>query len=145
AGRAGRAALPGSAILQTHQPEAPVMTALARGDRNAFLAAEAESRQHLGFPPFGRLAAIILKSRDENVLRSTAEAHRRLAPSGEGVEVWGPAPAPIYRLRGEARMRFLVKARRSVDVQRYVRTWISDVRLPSAVRRVIDIDPYSFL
>ena len=144
-GRAGRAEKPGRALMQTYQPHAPVFQALKTGDRDAFLAAEAEGRYALSFPPFGRLAAIILKSRDETALAAAAEELRRSAPRASGVDVLGPARAPIYRLRGEARIRFLVKTQRNIDVQSYVADWLRLTKSPSAVRRIVDIDPYSFL
>ncbi|MBB5519132.1 primosomal protein N' [Amphiplicatus metriothermophilus] len=145
AGRAGRAERPGRALLQSFSPDAPVLQALASGDRDLFLAAEAESRRLTGSPPYGRFAAILLRSRNEALLKEAAERHRAAVPRADGAEVWGPAPAPIYRLRGETRMRFLVKTRRDIDIQAYVRTWLKRARLPGAVRRVVDIDPYTFL
>jgi primosomal protein N' (replication factor Y) len=145
AGRAGRAERPGAAMLQTHAPNAAVFSALAAQDRDAFLAAEAAGREALGFPPYGRLAAILLRARNENELKATAAAHRAALFQADGVVVWGPAPAPIYRLRGEARMRFLVKSRRDVRIQGFLEEWLARVRLPAAVRRTVDIDPYSFL
>jgi len=145
AGRAGRADKSGRAMLQTYQPNAPVLNALAGGDRNAFLAAEAAGRHGLGFPPYGRLAAIVLRSRDEGALIKAANDLRSAAPNGDGVEVLGPARAPIYRLRGEARMRFLVKARRDVSLQAYLGDWLSRVKQSGAVRRTVDINPYTFL
>ena len=144
-GRAGRAEKPGRALLQTYQSEAAVLKALVAGDRDAFLAAEAEGRRALSFPPYGRLAAIILRSRDETALDRAALALRDAAPNGDGVEVLGPARAPIYRLRGEMRMRFLVKARRDVNLQAYLHDWLRRVKSPSSVRRIVDINPYSFL
>lgn len=144
-GRAGRGQKPGRALLQTYQPEAPVFQALASGDRNAFLAAEATSRKTYGFPPYGRLAAIILQGKDEEALLGAAKALTRAIPKADGVEVMGPAKAPIYRLRGAARMRFLVKARRDFNLQAYLNEWLSRVKMPGSVRRVVDIDPYSFL
>ena len=144
-GRAGRADKPGEALLQTYQPQAPVLEALKNGDREAFLAAEAQGRHELGFPPFGRLAAIILKSRDEALLAQTAERLRDAVPNGDGISVLGPARAPIYRLKGVARMRFLVKGRKNVSIQNYIDDWLRSVKIPGAVRCNIDIDPYSFL
>ena len=144
-GRAGRGEKPGRALLQTYQPEAPLFQALKTGDRDAFLAAEAEARRRAGFPPYGRLAAILLRGRDERALHDAAKALRASAPIGDGIDVLGPARAPIYRLRGEARMRFLVRARRDVNMQAYLNDWLSRVKMPSSVRRVVDIDPYSFL
>ncbi|MEO1135055.1 MAG: primosomal protein N' [Pseudomonadota bacterium] len=144
-GRAGRAEKPGRALLQTYQPAAPVLAALAAGDRDAFLAAEAMGRRDLGFPPYGRLAAIILRSLDERVLEETARALRNAAPAADGVEVLGPARAPIYRLRGVARMRMLVKTRRNVHLQAWLKDWLEGQKLPGAVRMSVDINPYSFL
>ena len=144
-GRAGRAEKPGRALLQTYQPDADVLKALASGDRDAFLAAEAQGRANLGFPPYGRLAAIILKSVNEEALMQTAKALVSAAPHAGGIEVLGPARAPIYRLRGQARMRFLIKARRDIDLQKYLNDWLSKTKIPSSVRRIVDINPYSFL
>ncbi|RZO67503.1 MAG: primosomal protein N' [Parvularculaceae bacterium] len=145
AGRAGREARAGIALLQTHQPQAPVLQALANADRDAFLVAEAEGRARAGFPPYGRLAAVILRSPDEQRLKQSAEAHRKALFAAEGIEVMGPAPAPLYRLRGEMRMRFLIKSRREVHIQRFLAEWLGGVKLPNKVRRRVDIDPYSFL
>jgi primosomal protein N' (replication factor Y) len=145
AGRAGREEKRGRALLQTYDPQAPVMKALAGGDRDDFLAAEAEGRRRMGFPPYGRLAAVILRSRNEKALHAGAAALKSAAPKADGVELWGPAPAPFYRIRGEARLRFLVKARRDVDVQAFLDVWLKRVKLPASVVRVVDVDPYSFL
>ncbi|MEO0694530.1 MAG: primosomal protein N' [Pseudomonadota bacterium] len=145
AGRAGRAEKPGEVLLQSYHPDVPVLTALADHDRDAFLEAEAGEREQAGFPPFGRLAAIVLRSANETALREMAARHRAALPKGDGIEVWGPAPAPIYRLRGEARMRFLVKTRRDVNVQGFISAWLKKVKLAGPVRRTVDIDPYSFL
>ena len=148
-GRAGRALEPGRragrALLQTYQPDAAVLRAMESGDRDAFLAAEAEARRAHGYPPYGRMAAVLLRSDKEPVLHEAARALAAAAPAGDGVEVLGPARAPIYRLRGEARMRFLVKTRRGVNLQAYIRDWFAGVKTPSAVRRIVDINPYSFL
>lgn len=145
AGRAGREQRPGEAMLQTYLPETPVFSALKNADRDAFLEAEAAGRAELQFPPFGRLAAVMLRSADETRLRETAATHRAALFAADGVVVWGPAPAPIYRLRGEARIRFLVKTRRDVNIQAFIGAWLGRAKLPGAVRRIVDIDPYSFL
>ena len=144
-GRAGRAEKPGRALLQTYQPQSAVLQALTTGDRDRFLAAEAEGRRSLGFPPYGRLAAIILRARDETALAQAAKDLQAAAPKARGVEVLGPARAPIYRLRGEARMRFLIKAGREVSLQAFLNDWLAQVKTPSSVRRIVDINPYSFL
>jgi len=144
-GRAGRAERPGEALVQTYQPQAPVFAALAAGDRDGFLEAEAAGREELGFPPYGRLAALHLRSANEAALKVSGAEHRAALFGADGVTVWGPAPAAIYRVRGEARLRFLVKARRDVNVQAFLTAWLQRVKLPAAVRRTIDIDPYGVL
>jgi len=144
AGRAGREAREGEAMLQTYLPDATVIRALKEGDRDAFLAAEAAGREELGYPPYGRLAAIMLRSTNERLLKAAGDAHRAALIDADGVIVFGPAPAPIYRIRGEARLRFLVKARRDVNMQTFVAAWLARTKLPGAVRRTIDIDPYNF-
>jgi len=69
----------------------------------------------------------------------------RAAPHLPGVETLGPAPAPLRVLRGRHRRRFLVKARRDVNLQAVVRQWLARVKVPGNVRLQVDIDPYSFL
>ncbi|HYB09610.1 MAG TPA: primosomal protein N' [Alphaproteobacteria bacterium] len=145
AGRAGRAMLPGRVFLQTYRAEHPVMQALIGSDREGFLAAEAEARQRGGWPPFGRLAALIVSGPYEDTVDRTARALARKAPHGEGIEVLGPAPAPLALLRGRFRRRLLLKTRRGANIQAYLRRWLDSVEVPSSVRVQVDIDPYSFL
>jgi primosomal protein N' (replication factor Y) len=145
AGRAGRAERPGTVYLQTWMPENAVVAALVSGDRDRFLQEEAEARRRHGMPPFGRLAALILASPDAEAVDFAAAAFARAAPMVPGVEVLGPAPAPLAVLRSRHRRRFLVKASRSVHLQAAMRDWLGRVKVPNAVRVQVDIDPYSFL
>jgi primosomal protein N' (replication factor Y) len=145
AGRAGRAERPGRALVQTYDPEHPVMQALATGDRDRFLDTEAENRRAAGMPPFSRLAALILSCRDEGLLDRACGALARAAPRGAHLEVLGPAPAPLAVLRRQHRRRFLLRAARSQAVQQIIAAWLGRVDLPAAVRLRVDIDPYSFL
>ncbi|ADM08851.1 primosomal protein N' [Parvularcula bermudensis HTCC2503] len=143
-GRAGRAERPGRVLLQSYQPESPVICALAAGDREGFTEAELEGRAQLGFPPFGRLAAVILSGDNEARLTRFAHDLALAVPHAEGVEIWGPAPAPLYRLKGIYRQRFLVKTGRRVSIQAVLKSWLGPIKLPSGIRRTVDIDPYSF-
>jgi primosomal protein N' (replication factor Y) len=145
AGRAGRAERPGRALIQTYMPDQPVMQALAAGDRDGFLAAEANARREAGLPPFGRLAALIVSADDPDSADFAARALARATPQLPGVNVLGPAPAPLAILRRRHRRRFLVKAERNVNLQRVLRDWLGRVRLGGSVRLQVDIDPYSFI
>jgi primosomal protein N' (replication factor Y) len=144
-GRAGRAERPGRVLIQTFMPDQPVMKALAAGDRDRFLAAEAEGRRMGSLPPFGRLAALIVSADTAEAADATARALARAAPQQPGLAVLGPAPAPLAILRRRHRRRFLVKAERTVNVQAVLREWLSRVRATGATRIQVDIDPYSFL
>ena len=145
AGRAGRESLTGEALLQTLDPENPVLNSLLSGDRGQFLAAEAAARAHAGMPPFGQLAAVILSAPEDTKLN---EAMRLLAanrPVFDRVDCFGPAMAPMAYLKGRHRARFLLRAEKTIDLQRILRGWLANVKLPAQVRLHIDIDPYSFL
>jgi primosomal protein N' (replication factor Y) len=144
-GRAGRAEHKGRVLIQTFMPDQPVMQALASGDRDRFLQAEAAARRHAGLPPFGRLAALIVSAADAETCEFTARALSRAAPQLPGVAVLGPAPAPLAILRGRHRQRCLVKATREVRLQAILRDWLSRVRTSGSARIQVDIDPYSFL
>ncbi|MEZ5743825.1 MAG: primosomal protein N' [Sphingomonadaceae bacterium] len=145
AGRAGRASKPGEVLIQTRHPEAAVIAALANGDRDAFYEAETEARRHAGAPPFGRWAAIIVSSEDEAEARDAARAIGGSAPSQPEIAILGPAPAPMALLRGRYRYRLLINARRSAELQKFIRAWLDPLNFPSSVRIGIDIDPYSFV
>ena len=145
AGRAGRAERPGRVLLQTYMPEQPVMRALAAGDRDRFLEAEAAARREAGLPPFGRLAALIVSAGDPEAADFVSRALARAAPQLPGLAVLGPAAAPLAILRGRHRRRFLVKAERGTNLQAALRDWLGRVRVSGSVRVQVDIDPYSFL
>jgi primosomal protein N' (replication factor Y) len=146
AGRAGRAEAPGAALLQTYQPDHPVIRAILAGDEEGFWKAEASERQQAGMPPYGRLAGIILSGPD---MAAVFDAGNQLARNDRairdvGAQVYGPAPAPIARVRGRHRVRLLVKADKSVALQRALSIWISQIRLKGDLRLAVDIDPQSF-
>ena len=145
-GRAGRADKPGEALLQTYQPEHPVIRAIIAGDEEGFWRAEAEERRHAGVPPYGRMAGIILSSPDvQEVFDLGTELARRDDPLRRvGAQVFGPAPAPVARVRGRHRVRLLVKAPKGVMLQKAVAEWIGQVRPGNQVRLTVDIDPQSF-
>lgn len=144
-GRAGRRDRPGKALLQTYAPEHAVMQALKAQDRDAFVAAEMAERELAGLPPFGRLAAVIVSGPDMAQLDAFVQGMAQAAPNTPGVEVYGPADAPLGLIRGRRRKRFLVRADRGVDLSAYMAAWRARVRPPGQVRVAIDIDPYSFL
>ena len=147
AGRAGRSGLRGLALLQTWQPDHPVIQAILSGDDEGFCRVEAAEREVAGVPPFGRFAGIVVSGTDES--RVSGFAGEMVDNSGilsrVGAEVYGPAPAPIARIRGKVRFRILVKAAKTAPLQAALVKWRSQFKIPFGVRVSIDIDPFRFL
>jgi primosomal protein N' (replication factor Y) (superfamily II helicase) len=146
AGRAGREKGQGLGFLQTHQPEHPVMRALINADREAFYASEIAARETLGYPPFGRLASLIVSGPDRSAAEGFARALAAAAPSVQEVRLLGPAEAPLSIIRGRHRYRLLVKSPRAFDLSAYLRQWLAAAAQHRAnVKLEVDIDPQSFL
>ncbi len=146
AGRAGRAEVPGQALLQTFQPEHPVIRATLAGDEEGFWRAEAEERKTAGVPPYGRMAGIVLSSPNVQEVFDLGTALARAdGPLRRiGAQVFGPAPAPIARIRGRHRVRLLVKAEKGAPLQAALAEWVAQFKPPATLRLAIDIDPQSF-
>ncbi|MGA3141187.1 MAG: primosomal protein N' [Xanthobacteraceae bacterium] len=170
-GRAGRDAGIGLGFLQTHQPEHPVIRALIAQDRDAFYAAEIDAREKAHYPPFGRLASLVISGPDRHETAGYARALARAAPQvaepevlepdllapktggaagnaalSDAVRVLGPADAPLSLVRGRHRMRLLVKAPRGFDLSAYLREWLAHApKKHGDIKLEVDIDPQSFL
>jgi primosomal protein N' (replication factor Y) len=145
-GRAGRDAGIGHGYLQTHQPEHPVMRALIAQDREAFYDAEIEVRERDHYPPFGRLASIVVSGPDKHDTESHARALARAVPTRDEVRILGPAEAPLALVRGRHRFRLLIKAPRHFDLSAYLRQWLAAApKKHGSIKLDIDVDPQSFL
>jgi len=161
-GRAGRYDKPGRGLVQTYQPEHPVIAAILSGDVDRFYAEEIEQRRRGFLPPFSRLAAILITAKERN----EAERHARaiaaaayglareglfkMAPLGgqvgeDEIQILGPAEAPLGFLRGRHRFRLLARAARGVDLQKSLRALLAAAPQPRGdVRVTVDVDPQSF-
>ena len=162
-GRAGRFDRPGRALIQTWQPEHPVLRALVSGDAERFYREETEGRRRAALPPFGRLAGLVVSGRD----RASAEIHARALldtavrlppaagwtvaaagglPGPDEITILGPAEAPIAVLRGRHRFRLLARAPRGTDLQAFLRAWRAAAPPErGGVSVAIDVEPQSFL
>jgi primosomal protein N' (replication factor Y) len=146
AGRAGRGGTPGTVIIQTRQPEHPAIALAAAHDVGRFVELELEARRELGYPPFSRIALVRLDSIDEARVRTEAQriaAFARKSSSG-GVDILGPAPAPIARLRNRWRYRFMVRARERA-LLRQVLLAVARTKCDPKVHLAIDVDPVNML
>ncbi|MFD2238646.1 primosomal protein N' [Aureimonas populi] len=145
-GRAGRTGLKSRGLIQTFQPEHPVMQAIASGDAEIFYERETAERERAGLPPFGRLAAIIVSAADRRQAEEHGRALRANAPEGFGIELLGPAEAPLSLLRGRWRFRLLAQGTRQARLQDFLRALIIAAPRPrGSVQVQIDVDPQSFL
>jgi len=145
-GRAGRTGKKSLGLLQTYQPDHPVMQAIVSGDAEAFYSREIAERRTAGLPPFGRLAAIVVSAATRAEAEVHARALRRMTPAVSGIEVLGPAEAPLALLAGRHRFRLLVHGERGTDMQGFVRAMLAAGPRPRGSLRVqVDIDPQSFL
>lgn len=145
-GRAGRVTGGGAGYLQTYAPDHPVIRALMSADRDAFYNAEIDARRAAGLPPFGRMAAIIISGPDKAFTYGYARAVLRAAPGDPAITVLGPAEAALAMVRGRHRYRLLALAPRNVDLQGYLRSWLSVAPRPMKGLRVqVDIDPQHFM
>jgi primosomal protein N' (replication factor Y) len=145
-GRAGRDQGRGVGYLQTHQPEHPVMKALVACDREAFYASEIDARERTGYPPFGRLASLIISGGDRPTTEGFARKLAAIAPIDERIKVLGPAEAPLAVIKGRFRFRILVKCPRPVDLSSYLREWLAQgPKTTGNLKLEVDVDPQSFL
>src|SRR5437868_3856344 len=145
-GRAGRDQGRGVGYLQTHQPEHPVMKALIACDREAFYASEIDARERTLYPPFGRLASLIISAGDRPTAEGFARKLAALAPRDERVQLLGPAEAPLAVIKGRYRFRLLLKSVRGFDLSEYLRQWLAaGPKTKGNLKLEVDVDPQSFL
>jgi primosomal protein N' (replication factor Y) len=145
AGRAGREANKGQVYIQTYLPETLIMQSLASGDIDEFIKYEIESRKISHMPPFANMAALIISGRHADMVKKVTSDIFLAMPKIQAAQILGPIPAPIYFLRGNYRHRLLIKADKNFNIQKFISYSLAQIKIPSAIRIKIDIDPYSFL
>jgi len=145
AGRAGRGDAPGRVLLQTYQPENPVLRAICECDRDAFMSADMAARRAARMPPFGQLIAIIIEGQKESVLQRFCSDLAAAAPKLNGGRIMGPVPAQIYQIRNWYRMRFLISGDARANLQPIVTQWLSKIKQPANIRVKIDVGPVNFM
>lgn len=147
AGRAGRGAGAGRVIVQTYWPDHPAIRAVAEHDPEILYAEQREDRALLHYPPYGRLANVLLTGKAEpDVRRAAIDAAAALrAALPDGFEVLGPSPAPLSRVKGSWRWHLLVKAPRDASLPPFLREALATAPMPDGVMRAVDVDPVEVL
>ncbi len=142
AGRAGRGPRGGRVIIQTYSPEHYAVVAAAQHDYHALYSQEVEFRQRLGYPPFGRLARLVFAHTGEQYAQAQATAMVRYL-RGErdqrglpNLDILGPGPAFVPRLRGRWRWQVIVRGDNPTEL-------LADVAFPRGW--TVDVDPVSLL
>ncbi len=145
-GRAGRDVKKGNVVIQTYNPENSVMQAIKNNDREAFVKQELIDRQNAMMPPFSKLGALILSSKNKLALENVCAKLRQKMPVGlDNIQVYGPIDSPLSYLKNNYRKRFLLVVDRKVKIQDILKRWVSMVNIPSSVKLKVDIDPYNFM
>ena len=145
AGRAGRGEIAGQVLLQTYQPDHPVLTAICACDRDAFMATDMAGRRAAQMPPYGQLIALIVEGEKEHILHQYCAALAAAAPNLSGARIMGPITAQVYQVRTWYRMRFLIAGGATAQLQPVVAHWLAKVKQPANIRVKIDVNPINFM
>jgi primosomal protein N' (replication factor Y) len=145
AGRAGRGEFPGRVLLQTYQPDHPVLMAICAGNRDEFMQADMDGRRVAKMPPYGQLIAVVVEGNKESVLQKYCADLAAVAPNIVGGKIMGPVPAQVYQVRNWYRMRFLISGDVRAKLQPIVANWIAHIKQPANIRVKIDVNPVNFM
>lgn len=143
AGRAGRSEKPGEILVQTFKSEHPLFQSLLANNPEDFINLEIENRQKQQLPPFTKYAAVIISGKNKQQTENTAKFLRKTCP--KNIKIFGPAPAPLFMIRGKVRWRILLKSNRKNALNSEISTWLSQFKTLNGVKITVDIDPITFL
>ena len=144
-GRAGRGKKLGKVLLQTYFPDQQIIKSIQLREREKFLERALEERRNFNIPPFGFMTAIIISSHTKSLASKSASQIVQLSKIDENIKVLGPVEAPISLLRGQYRYRILIKGNNRKNLNKLTKIIVGKVKLPSSVKLIIDVDPYTFM
>lgn len=150
AGRTGRGKKGGRVMVQTFSPEHPAIQAAARHDFTMFASTELPIREEFEYPPYSRMARLVIRGESEQRTNQFAESlidliRQQGEQDGVELRLLGPAPAPIAKLRGRYRFHALLQSGLDVSLQTLIATATSDLKPPDDVQWIVDIDPLDML
>ncbi|MDC0498243.1 primosomal protein N' [Alphaproteobacteria bacterium] len=144
-GRAGRSQQTGNVIIQTYYPEQPIIQSLQQRDRTSFVQQALLEREQFNIPPFGFMTSIIISGPSKGNVEKISQQLVYFRKYSEEFSVLGPVEAPINLLKGQFRYRILLKGKSRKNLNIFTKKMVSSVKIPSAVRVIIDVDPYTFM
>lgn len=149
AGRAGRGETPGEVYIQTYNPEHYSLVFAKEQDYQGFYQKELIFRKELGYPPFSRLVSFLFSGSVEKKVEEKTEEFVKIVKKlrFSAIEILGPAPAPMVKLKGKYRWRCLIKGREVKKLQAAIREILNkwDEIQKEGVRLEVDVDPQNLL
>ena len=144
-GRAGRSKKQGKVFIQTYYPKQPVIQSLQKRDRRKFVEQCLKDREDFMIPPFGFMTALILSGSSKAKTKMYGRKIIQASKTPENISILGPVEAPIFLLRGKYRFRILIKGNKRKILNKYTRFILKKCPIPSSIKVIIDVDPYSFM
>ena len=140
-GRAGRRHQQGRVFIQTYNPQNFIFEKIIKGDKKSFYDFEIQNRKNMHMPPFTKIAAFIISDFEETAVVSFAKKLVSSFPFNENVEIFGPAPMPILRLKNRYNYRVFLKVEKKINLQKLIMDVMKGLDIPKSMRVKIDIDP----
>ncbi len=144
-GRAGRGKKLGKVLLQTYFPDQQIIKSIQLREREKFIERALEERKNFKIPPFGFMTSIIISSHTKTLALKFGTQLVQLSNNNENIKVLGPVEAPISLLRGQYRYRILIKGDNRKNLNKLTKKIVQKAKLPSSVKLIIDVDPYTFM
>nr|MBT6355099.1 primosomal protein N' [Pelagibacteraceae bacterium] len=144
-GRAGRSQQSGKVIIQTYYPEQPIIQSLQKRDRTSFIREALMEREQFKIPPFGFMTSIIISGSSKANVEKISQKLVFFKKYSSEVDVLGPVEAPINLLKGQYRYRILLKGKSRKNLNIFTKKMVSSLKIPSTIRVIIDVDPYTFM
>jgi len=144
-GRAGRTKQKGKVMIQTYYPEQNIIQSIEKRDRDTFINNALEERKQFAIPPFGCMTSIIISGPSKSNVEKYALKLTQIKSNVKNIDILGPVEAPLNLLRGQYRYRILMKGKSRKNLNLVTKEMIASLKIPSSIKLVIDVDPYSFL
>ena len=132
-------------MIQTYFPEQSIIKSIKKRDRNTFVKNALEEREQFGIPPFGSMTSIIISGSSKSNVEKYSLKLIQARQLTNNIDVLGPVEAPLALLRGHYRYRILLKGQNRKKLNLFTKKMMSSFKIPSSIKVVIDVDPYSFL
>ncbi|MBL6664870.1 MAG: primosomal protein N' [Rickettsiales bacterium] len=137
-GRAGRGKIKGRVLIQSYNPENFLFKQIIKGKKQDFYHFEIANRQALEIPPFSKMAKFEISSFNANEAKSFAKHLRNTFPVNDKIETFGPAPAPIQRLKNRHHFLLTLKVQKQVNIQKLIKDVLSSLKAPTSIRVRVD-------